>query len=196
LFASSRPRLGLALAFALAFASGCTSLALVDPSKPIELASDEGLVIVHTVSTLQIDRLEMDGVPVLTNVARGISFRIFKAKAGEHRFSRVVLVIPPRGRMRGGALHLAFDRYDTNPDYGSFRVEAGKLNYPGQIHLDATERVWGFQVAAVGIHNRSAVAWMHVKKKYPQLLEDYPIVYTGPVRDVFLDRFLDREDAR
>jgi len=196
LFVSSRLRLGLALASALAFASGCTSLALVDPSKPIELASDEGLVIVHTVSTLQIERLDMDGVPVLANVPRGISFRIFKAKAGEHRFSRVILEAASRTEWGRGFRYVRFDGLEANPRYGTFRVEAGKLNYPGQIHLDATERGYYFEIAWVAIHNRSAVAWMHVKRKYPQLLEDYPIVYTGPVRDVFLDRFLDREDAR
>ncbi|MCA9511084.1 MAG: hypothetical protein KC560_10305 [Myxococcales bacterium] len=185
----------LALLVALAASGACTTLELVDPSEPIALAPDEGLVIVHVASDVRIERLDMDGVPVLVNVTKGMSFRIFKARAGEHRFSQLVVTPAANPGPRSPRWYVRFERIPGSAQYGTFRVEPGRLAYPGQIVVETAGQGRHFRMQAT-IRNRSAVAWMHLRRVHAHLLDAFPMVYTGPVPDDFLDRYLDREAAR
>lgn len=162
----------------------------LDPTQPIELAADEGILVIHTATDIPITRLDLDGVRLLGEIPAGTRFELFAAKEGRHRFSRALVV-----ERDDEEKPIWFWRFRIKDEpHWAFTVTAGKINYPGQfvVYTDGQmqRRRSRFQLS-----NRTALAWTHIQSKYPHLLDAYPFEYVGSVRDDFLEEFLASEDA-
>jgi hypothetical protein len=71
----------------------------------------------------------------------------------------------------------------------SFRVEAGRISYPGQLVFRGAELLWTAHRMEARSINRSSMVLQRLQKLYPGLLARYPIRYTGGRRDDFLERY-------
>lgn len=170
--------------------TGCISIRLIDPNEPFELASDEGLLILHTVTDLPITSLELDGQPFLQGVPTGTRFQVFIAKEGTHRFSGYRIV---QRAGRSDQRWITRQKLRDKPGW-RFEVHAGKINYPGQLAL-YTYGSHRMQRTSIQLSNRTGLVYRHIRKKYPELLDQYSLQFTGSTRDEFLAEFLEAEES-
>ena len=71
-------------------------------------------------------------------------------------------------------------------EFWEFRVERGRINYPGELYFYGKAAKKYAEVGARG-QNRSAQALRLLLERYPGLVENYPPIWTGRGDDDFLD---------
>jgi len=168
-------RLVLILALALAFSPGCV------PPRPIvvgeipTLSPDEGILVLDVESDVPIERLALNGVPAVEHLEAGHQLALLVVEAGSYRWTAIQ--IP-------GASGSARFRIRREDEW-TFHVEAGRINYPGTILVSHRSGLGSIQLYA-GNLNRSAMTWVELKRRFPQLVERYVVIYSGPAKDGFL----------
>ena len=79
---------------------GCVSVEPLQGDTPPVLGTDEGILVLHIESEVQLDRIVFDtSVPLVRNLPPGEHLLLFVVTAGGHRWSEVVL---PGTRQWGG----------------------------------------------------------------------------------------------
>ncbi|MGH0033133.1 MAG: hypothetical protein ACQGVC_25360 [Myxococcota bacterium] len=168
----------------------CTSVRPLDtPARPLApgtvpvLAPDEGILVVFVETDIPLTELEVSQASALADVPKGKSLHLLAVSEGTHRWSGIVI--------SAGEGDVYF-----KPDYGDFwefRVEAGRTNYPGELIFRGVIGKRIVRLAPVGFRNRSAGMFRRLRESHRDLLERYPLIYTGQKSDEYLD-FL-REDV-
>ena len=164
--------LGLAMSFA-----ACAKVREILPGDTPRLGPGEGLVaiVVDTRTPLREvhfrDDVE-DAVVVQSATIRGLpagaTARLYALPAGEYRWQRLTTLY--------GLRYLLHDR----PEH-RFRVEAGMLNYPGDLIVrDVMSDLPHVQLSNRGLQ---AIDWLD--EAHPGLGERFPLRYTGRYPDPF-----------
>jgi len=168
----------LVTATALCIALGCTTARPILPGVDPGLRPGEGLLVLDLDSDVRISSLACSGVLAAHDLPPGEHLVLLAIDAGSYRWNRVAFGLD-------GMLLLDFRR--TEP--WSFRVEAGRISYPGQLVFRGAGRLWTERRLEARNINRSAMVFQRLRKLYPELLARYSIRYTGRHRDDFLERY-------
>lgn len=184
---------GLFVALTLiAVAIGCGSVRTVEPGAPPR--SGEGLLVLHIRTDTPLKSVTIGGwARVALDLPSGSHLRVIGLPAGRYRWSRFELpetIDPTRFGLWGKRQQLEFRfRYEEELE---FRVEAGCLNYVGLIEI------YRQGLLRLGIRpiDRTALALEELRAQFPAYVEQYPIVYSGPGRHVFLERYLAAKAAK
>jgi pimeloyl-ACP methyl ester carboxylesterase len=143
----------------------------IDPGEPISLSENEGLVLIgvdssaiRTLRITEVGRLfygtDLDDLPHRRN------YHLYAFSAGRYRWDSI--------HSGGGRVNL-----DDDPEF-EFQVEAGRLNYPGDLRF----RWRGGQWASVYVVNHavSAMEWLEITHPPATSL---PFHFTGRYPDPF-----------
>jgi hypothetical protein len=177
------PIAGRSLALlALATLLGCATLRPIERGEPFELAPDEGILLVHVASNVPLQSVHISGATQIRDLKPGHNQRLYVISAGNYRWTRLLL---------GSRL-----RYQMfSHDYWRFRVEPGRINYPGMLMVHGPRVSFWTADSYVFNLNRSALSYKLLEEEFPNLLERYPIEYTGRGRDDFLIRYSEAQRA-
>ena len=146
----------------------------VRPGQVPDLEADEGLLVVGVDSNMPISRVRMrkDGALFgngdMKDLPEGRSLRLYALPAGRYEWAQ----LKPFS-------NFSYDLRDE-PEF-EFMVEAGKINYAGDLQFRAkTVNDSSFHVS-----NRSLGVIDWLKKEHPRLYADYALAYTGHYPDPF-----------
>jgi hypothetical protein len=168
----------LVTAAALCIALGCATARPILPGEDPGLRPGEGLLVLDLDTDVRISRLACSGVTAAYDVPPGEHLVLLAIDAGSYRWNWVTFGLD-------GVLRLDFRRKEP----WSFRVEAGRISYPGQLVFRGAALLWTAHRLEARNINRSAMAFERLRKLYPELLARHPIRYTGRRRDDFLERY-------
>jgi hypothetical protein len=161
---------------------GCANTRPLDPAAgPIDLAANEGILVLHIRTQVRLAAVEVAGASpqeVAGDVPAGEHLWFLAAARGNYRWRRI--------RRDFGRIFYYW-HLPASDDAWSFTVEAGKINYPGVLEIEGRE---GVANLALRTFNRSAIAHAELTRRYPLLLERFPMRYAGSRRDDFLDHYL------
>jgi hypothetical protein len=161
---------------ALLAAAGCAPSGLlasswpIDPGDAVTLGSNEGLLVVHVRSNLPIQLIDLGGVQAAEDLPEGTAVRLIGITAGTYRWSEI--------QLQGDRFLFPDDRLLR------FHVDPGVINYVGMIDVERK----GVSLALNAL-DRTAMALERLRQRYPDLVANYRVVYSGPARHVFLDRY-------
>lgn len=163
----------------LLLAPAAAALDEIAPGALPALADDEGLLVLAVDSRQPLYGLRfgrhgrMLGSAFIRRLPEGRSHRLFKAKAGDYQWMEV----QPFGGWRFGL---------RDDDEFRFKVEAGVLNYPGDLSFEASS-LWRAQLRRA---NRGVAAIDWLRLSHPQLLERHGFRFVGDSPDPFPDVYL------
>jgi dienelactone hydrolase len=177
------------LAAILLGSSACAMAPLqpVVPGVRVELAEDEGLVVVQIDTEVPLEQVSLDRAVVSGALPSGSHIWLVRLATGRYRWKRVAF-----GSRAGVAQVYAFEPGDADL---RFDVEAGKINYPGELVIRAHPI---FRSARGGIYirnrNHSAMAVRALRRIAPDVLSAFPLRHAGPRGDGFLDYYSRERD--
>lgn len=164
----------------------------VKPGPFEPLAEGEGFLVVQVDTDLAIERIAAGSRPIVRDLQPGRHLWLVRMKAGKMRWTALELVAQA-GRDRSIELE---SRGVLNEREFDFDVEAGALNYPGEIVVRMHTPEWGVG-AGVSVRNRnhSAMAIRRLSKSHPELVAAHPIRYAGSSGDEFLQFYTQKRSA-
>lgn len=173
------------LVLALASSVACRTLEArpIPLEQPALLEPGHGFLLVeievnNRVLELSLDRVEGGSERILFgDLPKGRRTMLLQVQAGEYRWNRVELP----GQVYRGREYPYVWSFDHDRQHFRFRVEAGKVNYPGILVLSQKGR-W----LSMFTLNRSGQLAERLLESADWLLLRYPVVYTGRRRDDFL----------
>ena len=160
----------------------CATLRFIDPDEPFELAPDEGILLVHVASNVPLQSVHVSGASRIRDLEAGHNQRLYAVSAGTYRWSRLVFGSKLRYQM-------------FSHDYWRFRVEPGRINYPGTLMVRGPLVSFWTADSYVFNLNRSALSYKLLEENFSDLLDRYPIEYTGRGRDDFLSYYREAQRA-
>lgn len=117
---------GKSLAFlSLAAALGCATLRPIETDQPVELGHNEGILLIDVASNVPINRLYVNPTTPLEDFPAGRTLRLVAAPAGSYRWWKLSF---PNGMGYRMLRH----------DYWEFRVEPGRISYPGMLMVHSS----------------------------------------------------------
>ncbi len=183
------PVLLLALS-SLAALVGCASarIAPIDASQPIELAADEGLLIIQIDTDVALHDLILSRRSVARSLGKGQHIWLARVRAGSYRWQQIEIGDNPRYRR--------IYEIDSD-DEMRFDVQAGTLNYPGELVIrEGPLSSWGYPTLIVRNRNHAAMAVRALQKRDPRILQARTLHYAGSSKDTFLDYYTHERDER
>ena len=157
------------------------------------LASDEGFLVVQVDNDLAIERLHAGSHVLVRDLQPGQHLWLIRMKAGTYRWSGVRLLAQSQGgsTIRPEAVGVLDEKEFE------FDVEAGAVNYPGEIVIRMDAPQYGIE-SGITIRNRnhSAMAIRKLSKSHTALLAAHSIRYSGSSADEFLQFYTRARDAR
>jgi hypothetical protein len=164
---------------AVVLATACASSSWpIDPGDPVALAPDQGLLVVHVRTNRPLYGILVDDVRAAEDVPEGTQVGLIGITAGSYRWSDVELI------------SRSFRFRDV--DRLRFHVDPGVINYVGMVDIEETDD----HALVMTTIDRSAIALEELRRRYPDLVARYPIVYSGTARHVFLQRYSAAKAAR
>ncbi|MBY6186551.1 hypothetical protein KUV89_07975 [Marinobacter hydrocarbonoclasticus] len=167
---------------------GCTSkpTPILDDQIPT-LGENEGLVLLKINNPYAAEYIQSNGsskykigFDELRMFARDMrvssptgAYFLFSLKAGSYRFERIQRYI------NNTKYYVTFPKKISESQW-SYQVEAGKINYIGDLVLEVGP---SNQFRDIYLMNRSAIAFSFVEKRFPNILEAYPMTFGGVGRD-------------
>lgn len=112
----------------------------------------------------------------LEPVEPGRTFEVVEIRGGDYQWSEISL---PH-------YDLPFRRVVADDERWRFRVERGAVNYIGQIIVNERR---GTDYVDVRLVNRIAADYPELQQRLEPYLKCYPLVYSGAVRDDFLEEY-------
>lgn len=147
------------------------------PGATIDLQQGSGLLVVEVealgpISAVRIEPIGgMFGGRTLNRLQSGTNIRVIELPAGEYRWARVDFA------------DQAFRQAVHDEARFRFRVEAGVINYPGDLSITP---VANSRRHLVTVTNRAARMLVYLDREFPGTRRRYPMRYQG----AFPDRFL------
>jgi hypothetical protein len=164
-----------------------TPLHPVVPGLPVELAGDEGLLVVQIDTEVALERVSLDRAVVSGALPAGKHIWLVRLTTGRYRWNQVGF-----GSQAGVA---QVYRFAPDDEDARFDVEGGKINYPGELVIRAHPMA---RSARGGIHvrnrNHSALAVRKLLRLAPDVLSAFPLRYAGSTGDGFLDYYSRERD--
>ena len=161
---------------------GCSTLQPIDPGQGVELSSEQGLLIVDIDTQLPIRLLRMNSGSTLRDIEQGHHVWMVRLRAGDYHWSELQI---DRSGMTG------FPRYTILRDEEyDFSVQAGKINYPGQLSIRRAWGLWGRELQ-IRNHNRLGMALRALRETHEERLGEYPLTRSGLREDLFLAYYLE-----
>ncbi|MEM7411445.1 MAG: hypothetical protein AAF430_14500 [Myxococcota bacterium] len=169
---------------------GLTSLLACAGVKPIDLATedpsslpeDAAILVLEIDTEVRIGTLEISGVAATNHVVAK------DLKEGKHLL--FVSLRPGQYSWRMLKRYLGGTEYHwrlrREHDRMGFRVERGLLNYPGVLRVRRARYDRWLEIRNL---NHAAQTRARLAREFPELLEKFPIRYTGEDRDEFLERY-------
>lgn len=170
---------GLLLLCCLLLSPLAQGLDELKPGVTLELAPDEGLLVVAVDTRQPLYGLRLGregrvlGSAFLRRLPEGRSHRLFKAKAGDYQWMEVQPFGGWRFRLRDDAEF-------------RFSITAGTVNYPGDLLFEASS-LWRAQLRPA---NRGMAALDWLRLTHPELLDKHGFRYAGTYPDPFPAHFL------
>ncbi len=182
--ASQRSAILLLPTFLLVGILGCAASLIVpiDASGPIELAPNEALLIVHIDTEVALERLVLNNRSVARSLAEGRHVWMVRVPVGSYSWKRIEIGKQLRYR----------EKYRLESDEEmSFEVEAGKINYPGELVVRRSpQSSWRNRILIVRNRNHSAMVVRDLKGSHDALLSSFPLHYAGSSGDGFLEYYM------
>ena len=171
------------LLFALLSALGCANARLIAADGPLDLKPNQGILVVHVDSDFPIRRLRFNtGVTAASDLSTGEYVALVVVPAGSYRWTTIEVPM-------GDSDNYYRFRMRRDSDW-SFKVEAGRINYPGQIIVKGSVRtLFRSKSLWAWTKNRPALALEQIRATYPTLLTQYPLVNGRSERDDFLEHY-------
>jgi len=163
---------------------GLMQLPRVDPSQPVELSPDEGLLIIQIDTDAPLSNLFLNSRSVVRSLKPGRHIWITRVKAGAYRWSRVDFPAPgPIGSGQIIVIEPLQIRLDPEDDL-MFNVKPGVINYPGEVVIRAGRFLYTFSAPwSLESRNHSARAIRQLKPSYESILQSFPLEYVGNEED-------------
>ncbi len=158
----------------------------IEPGEKISLKPDEGLAlfIVDSDGSLTNIRIDMIGTiftaPKLKKLEVGRSLRLLKLKLGEYQFDKAELLF--------GYGSLIWEIKDL-PNR-RFKIEAGKLNYVGDLKVTGS-----FYSRGMSIRNGGLRVFDELETLFPGLVKQYEWRYAGEYPDPFVEFYKTQQVA-
>jgi len=173
----------MTLLLALLSALGCAQARLITADRPLALKSNQGILVVHVDSDYLIRRLNLNtGITAARDLPKGEYVALIVVNAGSYRWTTIEVPI-------GSTEFYYRFRMHRNSNW-SFKVEAGRINYPGQVIVKGSGTLyWSDDSLQAWTMNRSSLALERIRATYPNLLAQYPLVNGRNERDDFLEHF-------
>lgn len=161
------------------------------PFEPLE--AGVGFLVVQIDSDVGIERLDLDGRAIVRDLQAGQHLWIIRLEEGSYRWTAARLA--PRS-VGSGRIETKRIKVLDQEEF-EFDVEAGEVNYPGEIVVwlaDPDDGIWG----GVSFRNRnhSAMAVRKLSESHPELLAAHPLRYAGTRGDEFLQFYTRLRKAR
>lgn len=173
-----------------ASALGCSTPRFIpiDPSQPIDLGPDEGLLILHVDSALPIPELSLAGLESGRPIEAGSTFEVFRVPAGLYRWSDFVLSDPDRW----GSAYLIDPLHFSEAENLYLDIRPGALNYPGELVVEIFEPTPHRRAVSVRVLNHVGGAIRRLESEYPGLLDEVPLAHAleRSSADPFLEFYL------
>lgn len=167
---------------------GCAAPLVVpiNASGPIELASNEALLIIHIDTDIALESVVLNNRSVAQSLSKGRHVWMVRVREGSYRWQRIEIGKLLRNRLK---FQLEAD------DELRFEVKAGKINYPGELAIrsGALSR-WGNETLIVRNRNHSAMAVRELRESYDSILRSFPLHYAGLSGDGFLEYYMRMRD--
>ncbi|MFK7897058.1 MAG: hypothetical protein AB8G23_14530 [Myxococcota bacterium] len=149
------------------------------------MAAEEGILIVQIDTDLPLASVDLGSGRVATNLPAGQHLWMIPAKAGRDEWARFVVSVG------GGATH-SVSMSEVNvrfDDEFEFDVEAGAVNYPGELIIRSDG--WSGSSPDVVVRNRnhSAMAVRRLRERHGAELDRLPLRYGGRSQDGFLSYY-------
>lgn len=145
----------------------------VAPGKTVELAPNEGLLLIAVDTSMPLSylRIKREGALFDGGTLRAMA---------KGRTSQLYAV--PAGRYRWDAVMQSWLRFKTGDDEEyAFDVKPGVVNYPG----DLVYRPTGSYSAMLHVANRGLLAIDWLEQQHPEVARSVPLAYTGHYPDPF-----------
>lgn len=186
---------------------GCASpppAEVVAPGSILALPENVGIVVIHVDTNAPLIGLDANGKPIAGELAAGRYAWLVRLPAGEYAWTDIAFAADPKAKStpswcpprRVVRFNPLTDLQGVENSEYEFDVEAGAINYPGELILRAEYNICG-TVVGVNIRNRnhSAMAVQSLMKTHTSIVDDLPIRYAGSSGDEFL-KFFAQERAR
>jgi hypothetical protein len=195
------------LPFVAAVAFACASPApppeIVMPGSGPDTSGDAGILVLHVDTNVPLSGLEANRRLIRGELAKGRYVWLVHLPAGRYAWTEVAFAANPKlGNVPSWCPRNRIVRFDPLTDLHGverseyeFDVEAGTINYPGELILRADYGICGM-VGRARIRNRnhSAMALQSLMKTHAAIVDGLPIRYAGSSGDEFLQFFV-RERA-
>ncbi len=162
--------------------TACTNFRPIDPNRPVELSLGEGLLILDIDTEIPL-RLLRTSRGRMKDVEAGRHVWIVRLGRGRHIWREIQIDIP--GRQKGYYRY----RVSRDPEF-EFEIEAGKINYPGQLVI---RRYRGAEHVPSGLVirnvNRAGMTLRALRKSHPEILRQFELVQSGSSEDGFLEHY-------
>ena len=170
-------RTWLFCALPLLLSLGClsTSVRPLSPDGPFHLREGYGYVLLDLDVDRNIETLQLSSVTKVSGLKVDENYYVLELRAGRYSWHRVITENYFKIRY-----NLSWMRDDERRE---FEVIEGYVNYPGQLRL----RGLASGHLTVSMLNRSAAAAEVLQEQFPQLWSNYPVAYSGYLRDDFLE---------
>lgn len=169
-------RRGQWLAFVLALWPTLASAAMehVKPAQMPVLGPNEGFVLVAVDTDVDVHRVRVNrdgkswGDGVMSDLKAGQNYRLYVAPAGQYEWRELQLLYSLRYALK------------EEPEF-KFKVEPGKINYPGDLVFRPTS-LWRADIRSA---NRGLAAIDWLQANHPALLSGHALSYSGRYPDPF-----------
>jgi hypothetical protein len=180
------------LALTLPSVLGCATPSWpIEPGDPVELAEDEGILVVHVRTNSEINSMFIGANKAAEDLAPGEHLTLIGAKEGWYRWAEIYVpntsgrsLYRNRYRAIGEGEPVSFPFRPK--DFLEFQVEAGKINYVGMVDVyrESWRSMW------MGTLDRSAAALRLLEQEFPRITAKYPVVYSGDAENGYLENYL------
>ncbi len=157
---------------------------VIDFKKNKPLKPDEGLVVLMIDINFRLGKVSLfkEGkifpVYAIKKLRPGVQTKIIKLPAGKYYWKE--------GLGYSGKYKYTLD---MDKELTSFEVKKGKLNYPGTLVMTASnnENEANSIFYSFNMINKSSLVLNELKKDFHDILEKYPMVYSGLNPDPYLE---------
>ena len=166
--------------------TGCSTLVVrVDPSQPVALADDEGLLVLQIDTDLEIEKIALRGLVIDEPIVPGRHLWVARVQAGSYSWRSIR--IGGDGRYPGN-YRIRRRNYSRSEEI-EFEIEPGVLNYVGDAIIRKGEVTFRGSWISVRVRNHAAMALRQIERDYPDLLGRIAIRTAETGNDSFFEYY-------
>lgn len=172
---------------AVIFGLGCAAKVsrIANPDGEIELADNEGLVVLHVDSEVELKSIQWYRVSIPGPIKPGKSLWVARAPADKYHWHGVVVQGSPG---YDGRYRIDPSKYSRETEL-DIEIRPGVVNYIGELIIDKASSQGWYRGAAlyVRVRNHAAATFREIERLHPTLLDRFDIHFAGASNDPFLE---------